>query len=52
MNGIRDSFDANLYEFGNQIPLGAMYGILLGSCAVLLAVYAVIVILKAKKLGR
>ena len=52
LNGIRDSFDANLYEFGNQIPLGAMYGILLGSCAVLLAVYAVIVILKAKKLGR
>ena len=52
LNGIRDSFDANLYAFGNQIPLGAMCGILLGSCAVLLAVYAVIVILKAKKLGR
>ena len=52
LNGILDSFNANLYAFGNLLWLGAMYGILLGSCAVLLAVYAVIVILKAKKLGR
>ena len=46
--GLKDGFDANLYVFGNRIPLGAMYGILLGSCAVLLAVYIVIIILRNK----
>ena len=46
--GLKDGFDANLYVFGNRIPLGAMYGILLGSCAVLLAVYFVIIILRNK----
>lgn len=46
--GLKDGFDANLYVFGNRIPLGAMYGILLGSCAVLLAVYIVILILRNK----
>lgn len=46
--GLKDGFDANLYIFGNRIPLGAMYGILLGSCAVLLAVYIVIIILRNK----
>lgn len=48
-NGIKDNFDANLYFFGNQVPLGAMYGILLGSCVLLLAAYIAIVILKSKK---
>ena len=46
--GLKDGFDANLYVFGNRIPLGAMYGILLGSGAVLLAVYIVIIILRNK----
>lgn len=46
--GLKDGFDANLYVFGNRIPLGTMYGILLGSCAVLLAVYIVIIILRNK----
>ncbi|MDE5729063.1 MAG: ABC transporter permease [Clostridia bacterium] len=49
INGIRDSFDANLYSFGTDIGLGAMFGILLGTCCVLLAVYVLIVILKNKK---
>lgn len=49
INGIKDSFDINLYVFGNNIPLGAMYGILLGSCAVLLAAYIAIIIIKSKK---
>lgn len=49
IKGIRDGFDANIYVGGTQIPLGAMYAILLGTCAVLLAVYIVIVILKNKK---
>ncbi len=46
--GLKDGFDANLYVFGNRIPLGVMYGILLGSCAGLLAVYIVIIILRNK----
>ena len=49
INGIRDSFDANLYSFGTKIPLGAMYGILLGACALLLVAYIAIVIIKNKK---
>lgn len=49
LNGIMDGFDANLYSFGTKIPLGAMYGILLGACAVLLAAYVAIVIIKNKK---
>lgn len=49
INGIRDSFDANLYSFGTKIPLGAMYGILLGTCALLLVAYVAIVIIKNKK---
>lgn len=49
LNGIRDSFDANLYAFGNQVSLGVMYGILLGSCAVLAAAYILIVFLTNKK---
>ena len=49
INGMRDSFDANMYSFGTQIPLGAMYGILLGTCALLAIAYVVIVILKSKK---
>lgn len=46
--GIKDGFDANLYVFGNQVPLGAMYGILLGSCVVLLIAYVAIVFAKTK----
>lgn len=49
IEGIKTGFDANLYVFGKQIPLGAMYGILLGTCAVLLIAYITIVIIKSKK---
>jgi len=49
LKGIMDNFDGNLYVFGTEIPLGAMYGILLGACAVLLGVYVAIVIVKNKK---
>ena len=44
-----DGFDGNLYVGGTQIPLWAMYLILLGTCAILLAVYVSIVIIKNKK---
>ena len=49
MKGIKDGFDANLYVFGNQISLGAMFAILLGTCAVLLAGYIALVIVRSKK---
>ena len=49
LNGIKDGFDMNLYVFDKQVPFGAMYGILLGACAVLLAAYVAIVILKNRK---
>lgn len=49
INGMRDSFDANLYSFGTQISLGAMYGILLGVCALLAVAYVTVVIIKSKK---
>lgn len=49
LTGIKDGFDANLYLFGTQIPLGAMYAILLGACAILLAAYIAIVVVKNKR---
>ena len=49
LKGIKDTFDANLYVLGNQISVGAMYGILLGACAVLLTAYILIVYLKTKR---
>ena len=49
IEGMKDSFDANMYSFGNQVPLGAMYGIVLGTCAALFVAFVAIVILKNKK---
>lgn len=46
---IKENFDISIKVFGTDIPLGAMYGILLGACAVLLAAYIAIVIIKNKK---
>lgn len=48
IKSMKDSFDANMYSFGTNIPLGAMYGIVLGVCALLLIAYVLIVILKNK----
>ena len=44
-----DGFDGNLYVGDTEIPLWAMYVILLGTCAVLLVAYVLIVILKHRK---
>lgn len=49
IKGLRDAFDANIYVFGTSIPVGAMYGIILGTCAVLMAVYVTIVVIKNKR---
>ncbi len=46
---LQDSFDGNIYVGKTQMPLWSMYVILLGTCAVLLAVYIAIVVLKNKK---
>lgn len=47
--GIGEGFDMTLKPFGTEVSLGAMYGILLGVCTVLLAAYVVIVLVKNKK---
>ncbi len=44
-----ESFDAKLVVFGNEVPLGAMYGIVLGACAVFAAAFVLVIILKNKK---
>lgn len=46
---LMDGFDGNLYVGGTQIPIWAMYTILLGTCAILLAVYVAIVLIKNRK---
>lgn len=46
---LMDSFDGNLYVFGTQIPLWAMYLIVAGTCLLLLGAYAAIVALRRKK---
>lgn len=47
--GISSGFDMKLSPFGTDISLGAMYGILLGTCAVLFAAFIVIILIKNKK---
>ncbi|MCH5152158.1 MAG: ABC transporter permease [Clostridiales bacterium] len=44
-----DGFDGNLYVGGTEIPLWAMYVILLCTCAVLLVAYILIVVFKNRK---
>ena len=49
VTAIKENFDISIKCFGTEIPLGAMYGILLGACALLLSAYVAIVIVKNKK---
>ncbi len=51
IKGIRDGFDANINVFDNSVSLGAMYGILLGTCLVLLIIYVIVVILQSKNIN-
>lgn len=46
---LKDAFDCNLYVGGTQIPLWAMYVILLGACVLLFGAYVAIVAVKNKK---
>ena len=50
INGIKDNFDVNIYLFDNKIEIGTMYGILLGTCAILLIAYVMIVTLRNKNI--
>ena len=49
IEGIKDSIDCNLYFFGNKVSTGTMYGVLIGSIAVLIGVYVLIMYLRSKK---
>ena len=49
LSAIKENFDISIKVFGTEIPLGAMYGILLGACAFLIVAYVAIVIIKNKK---
>lgn len=44
-----DAFDGNIYVFGSEVSRLAMYGILLGACCILLALYVLIVLLGEKE---
>ena len=49
LSAIKENFDISIKVFGTEIPLGAMYGILLGACAFLIVAYVAIVKIKKKK---
>lgn len=51
IDALRDVLDCNLYFFGNQVSIGAMYGILGGSVAVLIIIYILMNSLKKKSLA-
>ncbi len=49
IEGIKDSVDCNLYFFGDKVGLGAMYAVLAGSIAALIAVYILINALRRRR---
>ena len=49
VEGIRESVDCKILFFGNNVSIGAMYGVLIGAIVLLIGVYIVINIIKAKK---
>ena len=49
IDGIKVGFDVKVTVFNSDVSLGGMYAILLGSCAVLLAAYVAIVLIKNRK---
>ena len=48
IEALRDTLDCNLYFFENKVSIGAMYGILGGSVALLIIIYILINSLKKK----
>ena len=51
INTMKDVLDCNLYFFENQVELPVMYAILGGSVAVLVAVYVLMNVIRAKRAG-
>lgn len=49
VEGIRESVDCKISFFGNNVSIGAMYGVLIGAIVLLIGAYVVINIIKAKK---
>ncbi len=49
IKSLKDAVDCNIYCFENNVSIGAMYGILIGSIIFLIGVYVLINILTAKK---
>lgn len=49
IQNIRDSFDCNFYFFGDKVSTGAMYAVLGGTVALLILIYVIMNVLKAKK---
>ena len=48
IEGIRDSVDCNLYFFGEKVSVGAMYGVMAVTVAVLLGAYILLNLLRKK----
>ena len=49
VDGIRDSFDNNLYFFGSRVDISAMYLILGISIAALIGIYVILNVTRGKK---
>lgn len=48
VNGMKQGFDFDLTFFGNSVPIGAMYGVILGSTALFIGIFVLISVLKKK----
>ena len=46
---IRDGIDCNVYFFGHQVGLLAMYGVLCGTIVLLVGLYILLNVLKGRK---
>ena len=49
INGIKDTVDCNLYFFENKVNVGTMYIILAATVVVLVGIYIMMNVVKAKK---
>ncbi len=48
IKALEDMLDCNLYFFGKQVPVSAMYGVLIGGTALLMGIYVLLNILKKR----
>ena len=52
IESIKSGLDCNIKFFGNTVSTGAMYGIMIGSIALIIGLYILINVLKSKKLSK